>query len=130
MKQGDVNIDVHQNRLTISGEFKSEFAPDDPGYVVKERPHDKFSRSINLPAGVKVGSHRLSMTRLVLISRSAGGCEGQVGERSLDYCLSEGDSRARAKAHHCFLNASMFIKAGFPKLYGYDSLKRIKSCYP
>ncbi|KIM52721.1 hypothetical protein SCLCIDRAFT_18086 [Scleroderma citrinum Foug A] len=53
VKQGDVNIDVHQNRLTISGEFKSEFAPDDPGYVVKERPHDKFSRSINLPAGVK-----------------------------------------------------------------------------
>lgn len=54
VKQDGVNIDVHQNRLTISGDYKSEFAPDDPGYVVKERPLDKFSRTINLPAGVKV----------------------------------------------------------------------------
>ena len=38
----------------MSGEFKSEFPPDDPGYIVKELPRGKFSRTINLPAGVKV----------------------------------------------------------------------------
>ncbi|KAI6124376.1 small heat shock protein [Pisolithus croceorrhizus] len=54
VKSEDVNIDVHQNRLTVSGEFKSDIPPDDPGYVVRERPRDKFSRTINLPAGVKV----------------------------------------------------------------------------
>ncbi|KAI6111587.1 small heat shock protein [Pisolithus croceorrhizus] len=53
VKSEDVNIDVHQNRLTVSGEFKSDIPPDDPGYVVRERPRDKFSRTINLPAGVK-----------------------------------------------------------------------------
>ncbi|KAG6336261.1 hypothetical protein ID866_2838 [Astraeus odoratus] len=53
VKQEDVNLDVHQNRLTVSGAFKSEFPPDDPGYVVKERPRDKFTRTINLPSGVK-----------------------------------------------------------------------------
>lgn len=54
MKSEDVNIDVHQNRLTVSGEFKADIPPDDPGYVVRERPRNKFSRTINLPAGVKV----------------------------------------------------------------------------
>ncbi|KAI6016477.1 small heat shock protein [Pisolithus microcarpus] len=53
VKSEDVNIDVHQNRLTVSGEFKADIPPDDPGYVVRERPRDKFSRTINLPAGVK-----------------------------------------------------------------------------
>ncbi|KAI6101946.1 small heat shock protein [Pisolithus sp. B1] len=67
VKSEDVNIDVHQNRLTVSGEFKSDIPPDDPGYVVRERPRDKFSRTINLPAGVKPEDIRAKLENGLLI---------------------------------------------------------------
>ncbi|KAI6035825.1 small heat shock protein [Pisolithus marmoratus] len=67
MKSEDVNIDVHQNRLTVSGEFKVDIPPDDPGYVVRERPRNRFSRTINLPAGVKPEDTKAKLENGLLI---------------------------------------------------------------
>lgn len=59
LKKEDVNIDVHNDVLTISGESKVSSERDENGYAVLERRYGKFSRSIPLPQGVKVGFRRL-----------------------------------------------------------------------
>ncbi|KAI6010888.1 small heat shock protein [Pisolithus orientalis] len=52
LKSDDVSIEVHQNRLTVSGEFKTE-SREESGYVVRERRQGKFARTLQLPSGVK-----------------------------------------------------------------------------
>lgn len=54
LKKEDVNIDVHNNVLTVSGESKQSEEHNDNGFVVKERRYGKFSRSIPVPQGIKV----------------------------------------------------------------------------
>ena len=54
----DVNIDVHNNVLTVSGESKQSEEHNDHGFVVKERRYGKFSRSIPVPQGIKVSNPR------------------------------------------------------------------------
>lgn len=61
LKKEDVNIDVHNNVLTISGESKLDSDRDENGYAVRERRFGKFSRSIPLPQGIKVCRSRLSV---------------------------------------------------------------------
>ncbi|TCD68560.1 hypothetical protein EIP91_010485 [Steccherinum ochraceum] len=53
LKKEDVNIDVHNNLLTVSGESKISSEHDENGYSVRERRFGRFSRSIPLPQGVK-----------------------------------------------------------------------------
>ncbi|KAI0783457.1 HSP20-like chaperone [Abortiporus biennis] len=53
LKKEDVNIDVQNNLLTISGESKISSDRDENGYAVRERRYGRFSRSIPLPQGVK-----------------------------------------------------------------------------
>ncbi|KAI0669054.1 HSP20-like chaperone [Trametes maxima] len=53
LKKEDVNIDVHNNVLTVSGETKQSEERNEGGYVVKERRFGKFSRSLPVPQGVK-----------------------------------------------------------------------------
>lgn len=50
----NVNIDVNNNLLTVSGESKISSERDEHGYAVRERRYGKFSRSIPLPQGIKV----------------------------------------------------------------------------
>lgn len=54
LKKEDVNIDVHNNILTVSGESKVDTNRDENGWAVRERRYGKFSRSIPLPQGIKV----------------------------------------------------------------------------
>ena len=56
LKKDDVSIDVHNNVLTVSGESKIEEKRVENGYAVRERRFGKFSRSIPLPQGIKVGT--------------------------------------------------------------------------
>lgn len=49
-----VNIDVNQDRLTISGEASSSQQRDERGYTVRERSCGRFSRTLILPQGTKV----------------------------------------------------------------------------
>ena len=51
----DVNIDIRNNVLTISGETNQSSDREESGYAVRERRYGKFSRSIPLSQGVKVG---------------------------------------------------------------------------
>ncbi|KAG6823677.1 hypothetical protein H0H93_003246 [Arthromyces matolae] len=53
MNKEDVSIDVHDGRLTISGETKSSTEHNENGYAVRERKYGKFSRTLRLPAGTK-----------------------------------------------------------------------------
>ncbi|KAK0204441.1 small heat shock protein [Desarmillaria ectypa] len=53
LKKEDVQIDVHDGRLTISGESKVSSEYEEEGYAVRERKCGKFSRMLRLPQGVK-----------------------------------------------------------------------------
>jgi HSP20 family molecular chaperone IbpA len=54
MQKDDVNIDIHNNILTVSGETKATAQRDEEGYTLRERRYGKFSRSISMPQGAKV----------------------------------------------------------------------------
>jgi HSP20 family protein len=54
LKKEDVKIDVHQGRLTISGESTDSSECAENGFAVCERRFGQFSRTIQLPQGIKV----------------------------------------------------------------------------
>ena len=54
LKSDDISIEIHQGRLTVSGEFNKAESREEGGYAVRERRHGKFSRTIQLPLGVQV----------------------------------------------------------------------------
>lgn len=56
LKKEDVSIDVQDNVLTVSGESKISSERDENGYAVRERRYGKFSRTLALPQGAKVGN--------------------------------------------------------------------------
>ena len=62
LKKEDVNIDVHNNVLTISGESKISSDRNEVGYAVRERRYGKFSRALPLPQGIKVSTGLSSVT--------------------------------------------------------------------
>lgn len=54
IKKEDVEIDVHNGRLTISAENKISENYEKEGYAIRERRFGKMSRTLQLPQGVKV----------------------------------------------------------------------------
>lgn len=52
LKKDDIAIDVHNGTLTVSGEVNTATEETKDGYVVRERRSGKFSRALQLPAGV------------------------------------------------------------------------------
>lgn len=54
LKKEDVSIDVHNGRLTVSGESKRSTEHDENGYAIRERRFGKFTRTLRLPQGIKV----------------------------------------------------------------------------
>jgi len=44
----DVQVTVHGNMLTVSGESKADEKKTDGGWIVRERRHGKFERSLTL----------------------------------------------------------------------------------
>jgi HSP20 family protein len=52
LSEGDVNIELEDNVLTISGERKAEHEERKEGYYRVERASGTFSRSLTLPEGV------------------------------------------------------------------------------
>jgi len=66
LKKEDVQIDVHSGRLSISGESKLSEEHEEHGYAVRERKYGKFSRTLQLPQGVKVEQIKASMDNGVL----------------------------------------------------------------
>ncbi len=49
----DLNIEIHDDVLTISSEHKEEKEEEKEGYIYKERSHRSFSRSLRIPEHIK-----------------------------------------------------------------------------
>jgi HSP20 family protein len=52
LDEGDVNIEVEDNVLTVSGERNAEHEDKREGYVRVERAYGSFRRSLTLPEGI------------------------------------------------------------------------------
>ncbi|KAF5393187.1 hypothetical protein D9757_001199 [Collybiopsis confluens] len=53
VKKEDVQLDMHNGRLTVAAETKQSEDREQDGYAVRERRFGKFSRTLQLPQGVK-----------------------------------------------------------------------------
>jgi HSP20 family protein len=66
LSEGDVNIELEDNVLTVSGERKSEHEERKEGYYRVERASGSFSRSLTLPEGVNAEAIKASFEKGVL----------------------------------------------------------------
>jgi HSP20 family protein len=66
MSKDDVNIEVKDNVLTVSGERKAEHEDKTDGYYRIERAFGSFSRSLTLPQGIDTSSINAEFTDGVL----------------------------------------------------------------
>lgn len=66
LSEQDVNIELEDNVLTISGERKSEHEQRREGYYRVERASGAFSRSLTLPEGIDADSIKASFDKGVL----------------------------------------------------------------
>jgi HSP20 family protein len=66
LSEGDVNIEVQDGTLTISGERRAEHEQRERGYYRIERAFGSFNRSLTLPDGVDPDGIAASFTHGVL----------------------------------------------------------------
>src|SRR5438067_9797476 len=66
LTEGDVNIELDDNVLTVSGERKAEHEERKEGYYRVERASGTFSRSLTLPEGVDPEAVKASFDKGVL----------------------------------------------------------------
>jgi HSP20 family protein len=66
LSEDDVNIELEDNVLTISGERKAEHEERKEGYYRVERSSGSFTRSLTLPEGVDPDAVKASFERGVL----------------------------------------------------------------
>jgi HSP20 family protein len=66
MTEEDIDIEIKDNLLTVSGERKAEHEDKGEGYHRVERSFGGFSRSLTLPAGVEAGQVEASFDKGVL----------------------------------------------------------------
>jgi HSP20 family protein len=66
LDESDVNIEVEDNVLTVSGERKAEHEENGEGYVRVERAYGSFRRSLTLPEGVDAEAVTASFEKGVL----------------------------------------------------------------
>jgi HSP20 family protein len=50
----NIQIDLHDGKLTVSAETKQSEEHNESGYAIRERRYGKYSRTLQLPQGVKV----------------------------------------------------------------------------
>ena|SRR5437588_1229091 len=106
LNEQDVNIELEDNVLTVSGERKAEHKERGEGYYRVERASGAFSRSLTLPDGVEPGRVQASFDRGVLevripkpeqrkprkVTISAGGS----GQPTIEGSESQGEPDAAA----------------------------------
>jgi len=66
MKEDDVNIEVQDGVLTLSGEKKSEFSEETDGCMRTERAYGSFSRSFTLPSHVAADKIEATLEKGIL----------------------------------------------------------------
>jgi HSP20 family protein len=69
LREEDVNVEVEDSVLTISGERKSEHEDRREGYYRVERAAGRFSRSLTLPDGIDPGAINAQFENGVLTVR-------------------------------------------------------------
>lgn len=92
-KKEDVQVDVHNGRLTVAAETKLSDDREQDGYAVRERSFGKYSRTLQLPKGVKVGGQFLLSSwsvDCVLTFNIGRGNQSLNGEWCLDSHLPKG----------------------------------------
>jgi len=105
LQKEDINIDVHNNRLSVSGESKMSKDYDEHGWAVCERRFGKFSRTLQLPQGVKVCHHHDSLISLTSLSFFAGQPDQSKHEQRHPHChFSQGFRGRCAQKDRCKLN--------------------------
>jgi HSP20 family protein len=57
LSKEDIQIEVQHKKLTVSAETKEMTEHNYGGYAVRERRFGKFSRTLQLPQGIKVSFH-------------------------------------------------------------------------
>ncbi|KAF5309968.1 hypothetical protein D9619_010264 [Psilocybe cf. subviscida] len=62
----DIQIDLQAGKLTVSAETKQSSENDENGYAVRERRFGKYSRTLQLPQGVKDDEIKASMENGIL----------------------------------------------------------------
>lgn len=67
LKEEDIDIEIHDGIMTISGEKKEEKEEKEEGYYYKESHSGAFSRSFTLPADVKAEKAEAEIKNGVLI---------------------------------------------------------------
>ena len=67
LKPADLNIQVLEDVVTISGEFKA----DESEYLMRELPHGSFTRTLRLPVSLDAGKAEAKITDGVLTLRLA-----------------------------------------------------------
>lgn len=72
-KREDVDVSLSHGVLTISGERKEEQEHKDKGYLIRERRHGSFRRSMTLPERVDESEIKASFEDGVLEVRVGGG---------------------------------------------------------
>ncbi len=85
LSEGDVNIELKDNVLSVTGERKSEHEERKEGYYRVERSSDSFSRSLTLPEGVDPRRSRPALTaawsRCGIQARRAQAAQGRDQHR-------------------------------------------------
>ena len=66
MTEGDVNLEVRDNTLRISGERKAEHEQRERGWYRVERQFGKFSRALTLPEGINADAIEANFVHGVL----------------------------------------------------------------
>jgi HSP20 family protein len=69
MSEGDVNVELENNVLTISGERRTEHEEQHEGYYRLERATGAFSRALSLPEGIDAGAVTAAFENGVLTVR-------------------------------------------------------------
>ncbi|KAF8628717.1 hypothetical protein AX17_005939 [Amanita inopinata Kibby_2008] len=67
LNKENVQIDVNDGRLTVSGETRLSTEHEEGGYAVRERRHGRFSRTVQLPQGVTDEQIKANMEHGVLM---------------------------------------------------------------
>lgn len=65
VKSEDFNVEIVDDTLTISGEYKVE-KDEKTNYLLKERPEGKFKRSVQLPMSLEVNKAQAVMENGIL----------------------------------------------------------------
>ncbi len=95
MKKENVEVEINENMLTLSGERKEEMEENREGYYRSERSYGTFYRQIPLPEGAKTDTAKAEFNDGVLvITMQAPQQEPKV--RRLE--IKHGEQAAKAKA--------------------------------